>query len=66
MKQFTEQEVKDAEFAIMAGIAIRQEARVMERKRDLSDAEILARVSEQDKERFQRGKLLYQAGAYRP
>ncbi len=65
-KQFTEQEIKDAEFAVMTGIGVRNCARAVERKRNLTPDEVLARVREQDKERYIRGKALHEQGAYRP
>ncbi len=67
MNKFTENEIKDAEFAILTAIAVRNYARAVERKRGpLTDAEVLERVSAEEKERFIRGKALHKAGAYRP
>ncbi len=66
MRTFTPQEIEDAKWAIMKGIGIRQDARAFERKRNLTEAEVLARVPDDEKERFQRGKALYAEGAYRP
>ncbi len=65
-KQFTEQEVQDAEFAMRTRIGVVNYARAVERKRNLTDDEILARVSPQEKDRYIRGRALHKAGAYRP
>jgi hypothetical protein len=65
-RQFSEQEQTEAKWAMKLGIAIRQDARALERKRNLSEQDVLARVSEQDKERYLAAKALLDAGAYRP
>lgn len=64
MKQFTEQEIEDAKFATSLGVTIRQQARMLERKRNLTPDDILARIPEEKKERYIRGKALYEAGAH--
>lgn len=68
MRQFTAQEIEDAKFFTNLAIRIRQNARMFEvpRKRNLSALDVLSRVSVEDKERYERGMALYEAGAYRP
>ena len=65
MNSFTEQEQAEAKWAMKLGIAIRQDARAIERKRNLSDQDVLSRVSEQEKERYIAAKALLDQGAYR-
>jgi hypothetical protein len=61
-----EKDQEEAKWAMMRGIQIRQDARAFERKRNLSDQEVLDRVPREQKERYIAAKALLDQGVYRP
>ena len=60
---FTDDEIKEGKWYSRLAITIRQDARVLERKSNLTDDEVLARVPAEQKERFLKAKALHAAGA---
>ena len=64
-QQFTPEEIAEGEWYVKTAFGIRQDARVFERKRNLSESDVLARVKPEEKERFLKAKDLHEKGAGR-
>lgn len=63
---FTPEQQDEAKWYVNKAITIQQHARAVERKRHLTDADILDRVPPEERDRFLKAKALHASGAYRP